>query len=85
MKILLSFIGWLLFLILPGCIIAGPAIIKQLENVLLVAVGLLLSAFITCPLMTVKNLRKIFNAVFRQKEIIKDRLISDYAISGRRH
>ena len=83
MKMLLP-IGWLLILILPGCIIAGPEIITQLENVLLMAVGLLLSALITFPLRTVKKVYKFFNAVLREEEIIKDRLISDYAISSKR-
>ncbi|MDJ0987215.1 MAG: hypothetical protein QNJ26_16870 [Desulfobacterales bacterium] len=84
MRILLPIV-WLLIFILPGCIIAGPEIIMQLENFLLLVVSLLLSACITVPLRTVKILRKIFNAVFKQKEIINDRLISDYAISSKRH
>ena len=73
----------LFFIALSKNIVDDASIIINFKSVLLVAFGMLLSAFIPISLKTLKDIFKSLGAYFQQKHTINENLISDYLISSK--
>ena len=81
-KLLLPLI-LLFFVTLSTNIVENASIIINFKSVLLVAFGMLLSAFIAVTFKTLKDLFTSLGAHIQQKQAMNENLISDYLIRGK--
>ena len=81
-KLLLPLI-LLFFVTLSTNIVENASIIINPKSVLLVAFGMLLSAFIAVRFKTLKDLFTSLGAYIQQKQAMNENLISDYLIRGK--
>ena len=73
----------LFFITLSKNIVDDVSIIINFKSALLVAFGMLLSAFIAITLKTFNDFFKSLGAYFQKKNTINENLISDYLISSK--